>query len=432
MAAIAAGVANPTDLRAAITASDNSAAERLWSSLGGSARAAAATTAQLRKHGDGRTTVPARRLRPAYTAFGQTDWGLAAQTRFTARIRCSAAGRQVLKLMGDVIPAQRWGLGATDHRAQFKAGWGPGVRPGAADGWTDRQTGLVAIGGRLLAVSLLTDAPDHASGIRSVTALARWAVDHVSESQLPAASCSVRRATAAVDPPAASSAILASAPGEALAGKVVVLDPGHNGANAANPAAINRLVDAGGFSKPCNTTGTATNGGYSEAAYNWDLANRVRRLLLAAGARVVLTRKDNTSIGPCVNRRAAIGNRAGADAVVSLHADGATPSARGFHVIHPSSIPRYTADIAADSRQLAVALRDAYRATGMPDSTYLGTRGLDVRGDLGGLNLSDVPVVFLEGGNMRNARDAALLMSPAFRQRAARAVVAGIAQFLAS
>ena len=40
-----------------------------------------------------------------------------------------------------------------------------------------------------------------------------------------------------------------------LAGKVIVLDAGHQLGNHNFPEEINRLVPAGGFSKPCNTTG---------------------------------------------------------------------------------------------------------------------------------------------------------------------------------
>jgi N-acetylmuramoyl-L-alanine amidase len=53
-----------------------------------------------------------------------------------------------------------------------------------------------------------------------------------------------------------------------------------------------------------------------------------------------------------------------------------------------------------------------------------------VRSDLGGLNLSDVPKVFVETGNMRNQADAHLLESPGFRERIARSVAAGLARFL--
>jgi N-acetylmuramoyl-L-alanine amidase len=78
-----------------------------------------------------------------------------------------------------------------------------------------------------------------------------------------------------------------------LHGRTVVIDPGHNGANWSHPAEINRLVDAGGFRKACDTTGTSTNDGYAEAAYNLDVALRLARILRAAGARVVLTRTTN-------------------------------------------------------------------------------------------------------------------------------------------
>ena len=53
---------------------------------------------------------------------------------------------------------------------------------------------------------------------------------------------------------------------------------------------------------------------------------RTRRVLRAAARRVVLTRKDNRSVGPCIDERARIANRARADAKVSIHADGGPPS----------------------------------------------------------------------------------------------------------
>ena len=82
----------------------------------------------------------------------------------------------------------------------------------------------------------------------------------------------------------------------------------------------------------------------------------------------------------------------------------------------PANIPGYTDDIYAASRTLGLALRDAYvGGTGIPPATYLGSNGLLERRDFGGLNLSDVPKVLFETGNMQNATDAALLESPDFR-----------------
>jgi N-acetylmuramoyl-L-alanine amidase len=208
-----------------------------------------------------------------------------------------------------------------------------------------------------------------------------------------------------------------------LHGKTVVIDPGHNGANWSHPAEINRLVDAGGFRKACDTTGTSTNGGYTEAAYNLDVALRLARILRRDGASVVLTRTSNDGVGPCIDERAAIGNRAHADAAISIHADGGPSGGRGFHVIYKPNAP--------ESRRLALAVRQAFAAgTGESYSTYTGRDGLDVRTDLGGLNRSTVPKVLIETANMRNADDARRLHAPAYRQREAAALAHGLERFL--
>jgi N-acetylmuramoyl-L-alanine amidase len=216
-----------------------------------------------------------------------------------------------------------------------------------------------------------------------------------------------------------------------LRGRTIAIDPGHNGGNARHAARIARLVDAGTHRKACDTVGARTASGYAEHAHNLDVALRLAALLRRAGARVVLTRSTDTGWGPCITRRAAIGNRVRADAAISVHADGGPASGRGFHVIHPARIRGLTDDIAGSSYRLALALRRAYRSgTGMPYATYTARAGLSSRGDLGGLNLSDVPKVFLEAGNMRNPADARLLSFPAFREREARAIAAALIRFL--
>jgi N-acetylmuramoyl-L-alanine amidase len=216
-----------------------------------------------------------------------------------------------------------------------------------------------------------------------------------------------------------------------LAGKVIVLDPGHNEHNAAFTAEINRLVFVGNGTKACDTTGAETNAGYPEAVFNTDVAGRVAALLRGEGATVILTRDASTPWGPCVNERAAIGNRAHADAAISIHADGGPAGGRGFHVIQPGLVAGYNDAIIAPSHRLAVAVHDAYQAaTGLPTSTYLGTDGYDTRTDLGGLNLSTVPKVFIECANMRNATDAALLSDSGFRDRVATGIATGLTTFV--
>lgn len=218
--------------------------------------------------------------------------------------------------------------------------------------------------------------------------------------------------------------------GKALKGKIIVLDPGHNGGNADHPEIIGRQIDVVTGRKECDTTGTESATGYPEHAFTWDVSNRLAGLLRASGAKVILTRKNDTGVGPCINERAAIANRAGADAALSVHADGAPVGGRGFHIIEPVSLRGYTDKIVAPSREFGKELRDAYRAgTGMPYSSYRGRQAIDPRDDLGGLNLSTVPKVFIECGNMRNPAEAVKLGNPAFRQRIAESLADGFADY---
>ncbi|ADB73917.1 N-acetylmuramoyl-L-alanine amidase [Geodermatophilus obscurus] len=218
---------------------------------------------------------------------------------------------------------------------------------------------------------------------------------------------------------------------------VVVLDPGHNGGNAAAPADISRPVPAGGFTKPCNTVGAQTSAGYPEHAFAFDVAHRAADLLRAKGVTVALTRTDDSGVGPCVNERADAANEAGAALAVSIHADGADPDVRGFHVIKPALAPDGgNAGILEPSEQAAFHMLTAFSAaTAEPMATYPGELvqpGLTRRNDLAGLNLARVPAIFIECGNMRNHEDGTVVTDPDWRQRAAQGIANGVLMFLAS
>lgn len=209
-----------------------------------------------------------------------------------------------------------------------------------------------------------------------------------------------------------------------LTGRRIVIDPGHNGVWT---TALNRQVPAGnGRTKACNTSGTA-GGGYSEHAFTWASATVLAARLRALGATVVLTRQNDTSQGPCVNVRAAITNKADADALVSLHADGnLAAGARGYHIIVSSTMAGGAA-VEKRSVELARAIRAELDATGMPRSTYIGGgTAIHSRTDIAGLNLVDIPGVMLELGNMRNAKDLTLLRSLAFKRDVADAIASAL------
>lgn len=222
----------------------------------------------------------------------------------------------------------------------------------------------------------------------------------------------------------------AQAPAASGGGRVVVIDPGHNGANGANPDIINAQVDAGfGQTKPCNTTGTSTNAGFTEHEFNWAVAVRVRSILQDRGYDVRMTRNDDSGVGPCVNKRAAFGNDANAAAVVSIHGDGDDAGARGFYVMTAQRAPAGSG-VAAQSESLARAMRDSLVGNGLSPSNHLGSNGLWQRGDLAGLNLSQRPTVMIEMGNMRNSADAALMSSAAGQQQMAQGIADGVSAYL--
>jgi hypothetical protein len=176
-------------LTRAITASDNAAAETLWSSLGAPSAAATAVQTILATAGDTSTRVETQVLRAGFTSFGQTRWSLRAQQRFIASLPCLPNSEPVLSLMEQVVSDQRWGLGSLDAETQFKGGWGPDPD----GGYLVRQMGIVRVrNGRLLAVSIATSPADGSfdTGTANLTQIAQWLVAHVDARSVPPSNCS--------------------------------------------------------------------------------------------------------------------------------------------------------------------------------------------------------------------------------------------------
>ena len=165
----AADASIQSNINAAITVSDNVAAEALWASLGDPATAAAATTAVLRDGGDAVTTANAERTRPEYTAFGQTQWALPDQARFGAHLTCLDGAGPVIEAMGAITDDQRYGLG-TIPGARFKGGWGPDE----SGMYLVRQFGTIAVDGGEVGVAIAARPADgtYATGQAMLTEIA--------------------------------------------------------------------------------------------------------------------------------------------------------------------------------------------------------------------------------------------------------------------
>lgn len=167
-----------------ITASDNAAAERMWEMLGPPDTAEAAVEAVLRDGGDYVTRVQSRRVRPEFTAFGQTQWNVTQQALFTAHLPCIARGQDVMALMRTLVPDDRWAL-ATVPGAAVKGGWGPDEQ----GRYLVRQLAVIPNGSGATAIVIAAqpDSGTFADGIQLLNRLTQWVEQHRAE--LPAGSC---------------------------------------------------------------------------------------------------------------------------------------------------------------------------------------------------------------------------------------------------
>jgi hypothetical protein len=172
-----------TEMTAAITESDNAAAESIWQSLGDPVTAAHKVEAVLRKTGDP-TTVQSQRVRPEFTAFGQTAWPLTNQARFVSGAVCDSRNAPIFALMGQITRDQRWGIGSIPG-TRFKGGWGPST----SGSYLARQMGVLTTPSGMTAVALAAEAASGSftDGIRDLTDMARWLTAHIAA--LPTGQC---------------------------------------------------------------------------------------------------------------------------------------------------------------------------------------------------------------------------------------------------
>jgi hypothetical protein len=178
-------------MRAAITESDNAAAESIWEGLGPGdpALAAQKVEAVLRQNGDTTTTVEWKKVRPEFTAFGQTHWPLTEQVRFTSAAWCEKASKPVFDLMGQIEQSQSWGIGSIAG-ARFKGGWGPSP----TGNYLVRQIGVVPApnGSGMIAVALAAE-PESGKfddGTEDLNRMSAWLQTNLEALALPAGQCS--------------------------------------------------------------------------------------------------------------------------------------------------------------------------------------------------------------------------------------------------
>jgi N-acetylmuramoyl-L-alanine amidase len=259
-----------------------------------------------------------------------------------------------------------------------------------------------------------------------VTSTAAWSADWRSQATLPVFAKTV--AYAAPSGLAGKHAAHKSHR-KALTGKVIGIAPGHNGKNYTDPSFLDKQIWNGREWEDCDTTGTETNGGYPEPKFTWRVAVDLAAMLRKKGAKVVMTRHSNTGVGPCVNTRARILDRAHANVSIDIHADGGPSTGRGFTVLEPVADGPNNKVIKSSKRFGGDVHQQFLRNTSMGISNYYGHDGYIFRNDLAGLNLTTMPKVLIECGNMRNSADAKLLTSTKVQRAIAWALAVAIVRF---
>lgn len=193
---------------------------------------------------------------------------------------------------------------------------------------------------------------------------------------------------------------------ERVAGRVVVIDPGHGGKD---PGAV------------------AANG-LLEKDVTLAVALHLERLLQRAAVHVVLTRRDDTDLADPqarvrknqdLSRRVALAREAGADLFVSIHAN-------SFPGASLSGAQTFYYPGRDDGRTLAERIQDRLVRELGPNRRQAAAADYYV------LREAPVPAVVIEVGFLSHPRESELLASPAYQRRVAEAIYRGIVDYLAS
>jgi N-acetylmuramoyl-L-alanine amidase len=189
-------------------------------------------------------------------------------------------------------------------------------------------------------------------------------------------------------------------------------------AQSRQPAKLDCLIvlDAGHGGADCGAIGSKT--GVHEDKLNLDVAQKLQKLLVEAGARVIMTRETDDAIADNKNadmeKRRVIIKDSGADIVVSIHMN--------FFTDTTSSGPQvFYYETSMAGRTLAMRIQDKMNEILDPASPRS-----QMKADYFILRAGDMPAVIVECGFLSNANEEMLLQEDKYRQNIAQSVLEGI------
>jgi len=191
-----------------------------------------------------------------------------------------------------------------------------------------------------------------------------------------------------------------------VARKVIVVDPGHGGID---PGAVGRS-------------------GVLEKDINLGIAEKLKALLIQAGATVVMTREGDYDLSKPgsegsrqagdLDARAKIANDCGADLYISIHVN-SFPSPRwwGAQVFYYSASPESKRLACLIQEELIKTLGDSGRWV-KPEEFYL-------------MKKVKMPAVIVEAGFISNPKEEILMKDPRYQSKVAWCIYAGVVRYFA-
>jgi len=184
--------------------------------------------------------------------------------------------------------------------------------------------------------------------------------------------------------------------GATPAGRIIVVDAGHGGPDIGLSTGLCEL---------------------SEAEIAFDIATRIEGRLTALGASAFLSRPSDLDTELDEQTRAEFANQAGADLVISIHAESVDNAIANGVATYFYGTPTTHSTV---GEQLAQLIQDEIVAR----TELLDGRVHDKTWDL--LRWTTMPAVRVEIGYLSNPTDAARLGDPGFRDAIADAIVVGV------